>query len=109
MATHATERGNSDGEVDAIYCMLTVPRLDQLASLGSFPFIITFISPGVFSFCRIMKSFLIASAVCGILASAAPVGSIVDDTANGMQDVIDGAAACASTAVIFARGTFDSG
>lgn len=57
-----------------------------------------------------MKFTLPLLAGCSLLVSAAPVVSQgVNDTANGMLDVIHGNADCKAVAVIFARGTFDSG
>lgn len=58
-----------------------------------------------------MKSaFAIAAAACGLLASAIPIlDGGVSDVANGMLDVLLDNATCAPVAVIFARGTFDSG
>lgn len=49
--------------------------------------------------------------VSGILAAAAPLNSRdgVSDTFNDMSDIVAGDASCAPVAVIFARGTFDSG
>ncbi|KAH8827583.1 carbohydrate esterase family 5 protein [Flagelloscypha sp. PMI_526] len=65
-----------------------------------------------------MKSFttstLISAAACALLASARPLSQTsralgASDVANDMQDAIDGVADCKDVAVIFARGTFDSG
>ncbi|KAF2786042.1 carbohydrate esterase family 5 protein [Melanomma pulvis-pyrius CBS 109.77] len=52
-----------------------------------------------------MKSILYAAVAAGTLVAATPVSRDVIDTSFDMDD----SAACASTAVIFARGTFDSG
>jgi hypothetical protein len=47
----------------------------------------------------------------GVLASAVPLDrrAGVSDTVNDMTNIINGKDACAPVAVIFARGTFDSG
>ena len=49
----------------------------------------------------------------GGLVSAAPASldarAGVSDTANDMANLLSGTGKCASVAVIFARGTFDSG
>ncbi|KAJ7643766.1 carbohydrate esterase family 5 protein [Roridomyces roridus] len=56
-----------------------------------------------------MKTFtLVAFAVLGVALARPAVKRLSGDTANGMQDVISGSA-CKDVAVIFARGTFDSG
>jgi hypothetical protein len=55
-----------------------------------------------------MKSVISHLAVYSALAVIV-AGQDVNDTANGMADVIQGNADCASVAAIFARGTFDSG
>lgn len=49
--------------------------------------------------------------VSGILAAAAPLQARggVSDTVNDRSDIVTGDASCAPVAVIFARGTFDSG
>jgi cutinase len=49
--------------------------------------------------------------VFGVLAAAAPLQARdgISDTANDMSDIVAGDASCAPVAVIFARGTFDSG
>lgn len=54
---------------------------------------------------------LLAACSSSLLVSAAPVAASegVNDTANGMLDVIHGKADCKAVAVIFARGTFDTG
>ncbi|KAJ6502762.1 carbohydrate esterase family 5 protein [Mycena vitilis] len=65
-----------------------------------------------------MKSFsatLLTVATCALLSSARPttqnkrIFGSGSDTANDMEDAISGAADCKDVAVIFARGTFDSG
>jgi hypothetical protein len=50
-------------------------------------------------------------AIGAALASAAPIESRagVSDTANDMVNIVSGKGACAPVAVLFARGTFDSG
>lgn len=47
----------------------------------------------------------------GMLAAAAPLSArdSISDAYNGMSDIVAGDASCAPVAVIFARGTFDSG
>jgi ABC-type multidrug transport system permease subunit len=54
----------------------------------------------------IMKSILCATIAASTLVAATPVSRDIIDTSFDMDD---GSIACASTAVIFARGTFDSG
>lgn len=44
-----------------------------------------------------------------LTASATPVARDVSDTSFDMDNIVTGSTACASTAVVFARGTFDSG
>ncbi|KAJ7186695.1 carbohydrate esterase family 5 protein [Mycena filopes] len=62
-----------------------------------------------------MKSFsasLLTVATCALLTSALPAQKrslFATDTANDMEDVISNGADCKDVAVIFARGTFDSG
>ena len=51
-----------------------------------------------------MKSILYATIAASTLVAATPVSRDVIDTSFGMDDE-----PCASIAVIFARGTFDSG
>ncbi|CRG89243.1 hypothetical protein PISL3812_06279 [Talaromyces islandicus] len=54
---------------------------------------------------KLVISDLVAYSALGVVVA----GQDVNDTANGMADVIQGKADCASVAAIFARGTFDSG
>ena len=58
-----------------------------------------------------MKTQLTLFAISAALASAAPIESRagVSDTANDMVNIANGKGACAPVAVLFARGTFDSG
>ncbi|KAJ7725971.1 carbohydrate esterase family 5 protein [Mycena metata] len=62
-----------------------------------------------------MKSFsapLLTIVSCALLSSALPAQKrniFATDTANDMEDVISNGAPCKDVAVIFARGTFDSG
>jgi hypothetical protein len=58
-----------------------------------------------------MKTQLTFLALCGALVSAAPLDtrSGVDDTASDMSNIVSKKSACAPVAVLFARGTFDSG
>jgi hypothetical protein len=59
----------------------------------------------------IMKAQLTSLTLCGTIAFAAPLDKRagVSDTATDMVDIVNGKAACAPVAVLFARGTFDSG
>ena len=52
-----------------------------------------------------------AAAVRGALVAAAPLEARfgVSDTVNNWESIIAGKTPCAKVAVIFARGTFDSG
>ena len=59
-----------------------------------------------------MKSIVYSAAAAlglALTASATPVARDVSDTSFDMDDTLSGSKPCASTAVIFARGTFDSG
>ncbi|KAJ7635883.1 carbohydrate esterase family 5 protein [Mycena rosella] len=58
------------------------------------------------------SAILFAVAASALLSSARPTSDkrlFGSDTANDMNDVLSGNAACKDVAVIFARGTFDSG
>lgn len=58
-----------------------------------------------------MKAQLTFLALCGALVSAAPLDnrSGVSDTSTDMDNIVSKKSACAPVAVLFARGTFDSG
>lgn len=59
-----------------------------------------------------MKAGLALAALCGSMASAAPLAvrsRQVSDTANDMNAILNEGGTCAPVAVLFARGTFDSG
>lgn len=56
-----------------------------------------------------MKSFILTIVAPVCLASATPVSRDISDTSTDMDQSVVGTKPCASTAVIFARGTFDSG
>lgn len=60
-----------------------------------------------------MKLSIATLAAASSLVATQPVlntrDATVNDTANDMGDAVSGSGACKDNAVIFARGTFDSG
>ena len=58
-----------------------------------------------------MKTQMAFAALCGALVSAAPIveRAGVSDTAKDMDAIVSKKGSCAPVAVLFARGTFDSG
>jgi len=89
-------------ETQALHSHFSSPVLHTKAELFVF-----YASTPTMAFSKFFIAALVATLASGRAIDKR--GSSVSDTQNDMQDIIDGQQPCADVAMIFARGTFDSG